>query len=279
MGSQRLSKEEELQLVEEYRAGASVQSLMAKYGYASKKSITDKVKKYYPEDYKSIVEQAQQNRKDFSYSLKNITNEFDAYFIGLLLTDGYIARGREVGIDLIDEDCIAFLSKGTGKEYHTYKPTSGGDMQGAQQRHRLLLSDRALVEETTRFGIVENKTYTLQPPQLKKEEEIFIPYIIRGIIDGDGCVFATSYGAPAFYIITQSKDFANWIVEVLTNKLYMNNIRIRINENGLYRIETAEQNNIFKLLALVYDKPFGMSRKYLKLRKMFRDYNNDFLAQ
>jgi len=31
---------------------------MAKYGYASKKSITDKVKKYFPQEYKEIIEQA-----------------------------------------------------------------------------------------------------------------------------------------------------------------------------------------------------------------------------
>lgn len=29
-----------------------------------------------------------------------------------------------------------------------------------------------------------------------KEEEKFIPYIIRGIIDGDGSIIKSSYGAP-----------------------------------------------------------------------------------
>ena len=280
MGAQKLSKEQELALVQEYKEGASVQSLMAKYGYASKKSITDKVKKYFPQEYKEIIQQAQSNRKDFSYSISLIDNEFDAYFIGLLLTDGYIARDREVGLDLIDEDCIAFISKSIGKnDYAVYESVSSFQNVNAQKKYRILLSDRGLVQDLKRFGIVPNKTYTLQPPQLQNEEERFIPYIIRGIIDGDGCVFETSYGAPAFYIVTQSKDFAEWIVDTLTNKLYMNNIHMRINENGLYRIETAEQYNIFKLISLCYNKPFGMSRKYKKLRKMFRDYNNDFLLE
>ena len=34
---------------------------------------------------------------------------------------------------------------------------------------------------------------------------------------------------------------------------------------------------ILKLIALVYNKPFGMNRKYNNLRKTFRDYNNDAL--
>ena len=44
MGYKKLSNEEEMQIVEEYRQGTPVNKLMAKYGYATKKSITDKVK-------------------------------------------------------------------------------------------------------------------------------------------------------------------------------------------------------------------------------------------
>ena len=45
MGYKKLSKEQELQLVEEYKQGTPVIELMNKYGYKTKKSITDKVKK------------------------------------------------------------------------------------------------------------------------------------------------------------------------------------------------------------------------------------------
>lgn len=278
MGQKRLSKEQEMQLVEEYRLGASVTSLMEKYGFASKKSITDKVKKYYPNDYTQIVEEAKRNRKTYSYSLEKISSEFDAYFLGLLLTDGYIAREREIGIDLTDEDCIQFLSKTIGKEYKTYDPSSGNnEIQGNKKRHRLILADSALVNDIARFGVIPNKSAILPKPQLLPEEEKYIPYIIRGIIDGDGCIFETSYGSPAFYIITKSKEFAEWVEETLTNKLFMKDIRVYQDKNNLYRIETANQDNILKLIVLCYNKPFGMNRKYTHLQKMFRDYNNDLL--
>lgn len=275
--AKRLSNEQELQLVEDYRKGASVISLMEKYGYASKKSITDKVKKHYPNEYNQIIEEAKANRKEYNYALSEIKNEFDAYFIGLMLTDGYISQERKVGIDLCDEDCVAFLSKTIGTHYSSYDPDLEKEIQGTQKIHRMILSDRALVQDLERFGVVEHKTYTLQGPKLNKEEEKFIPYIIRGIIDGDGCVFSTSYGAPAFYIITKSEDFKDWVEDVLTNKLFMKDIRVTYTKEGLYRIETALQDNILKLISLVYDKPFGMRRKYEKIRKMFRDYNSDLL--
>lgn len=275
MGYQKLSKEQEIQLVQEYSEGVSVQALMKKYGFASKKSITDKVKKHFPEEYKNIINKAKENRKRYSYSLSKLTNQFDAYFLGLLLTDGYIARDREIGIDLTDEDCIAFLSQTIGKEYKSYKGTAG-ITETPKDRHRLILSDISLVQDIARFGVVPNKSAILKGPNLEETEEQFIPYIIRGIIDGDGCIYETSYGAPAFYITTKSKEFADWLVKTLTNKMYMQDIHLTQNRE-MYRVETANQNNILKLITLSYDKPYGMSRKYQKLQKMFRDYNNDLL--
>ena len=55
----------------------------------------------------------------------------------------------------------------------------------------------------------------------------------------------------------------------------MKDIHIIIVKNKYYRIETALQSNLYKLIALVYDKEFGMNRKYKTLREMFRDYNKD----
>ena len=278
MGIKKLSQEQELQLVQEYVSGASVQSLMSKYNFASKKSIIDKVKKHYPNNYQDLIKQAQENRKEYKYSLTKIQSNFDAYFIGLLLTDGYISRGTDVGIDLTDEDCIAFLSKTIGKDYKVYAPSSGNELiKPKKNRYRFIISDKALVQDLARFGVVQNKTATLQPPILLPEEEKYIPYIIRGIIDGDGCIFETSYGAPAIYIITKSPDFANWLLDILINKLFLQDIHVTKTHDDLYRIETANSLNILKLIALVYNQPFGMARKYNKIRKTFRDYNSNLL--
>lgn len=86
------------------------------------------------------------------------------------------------------------------KNYKTYE--AAGDL-GKKKRHRLILSDA----DIARFGVVPNKTYSLKGLDLLPEEEKFIPYIIRGIIDGDGCVFATSYGAPTFIYALNQKNF------------------------------------------------------------------------
>lgn len=272
MGYKKLSKEQELQLVEEYKNGTPVIELMNKYGFKTKKSITDKVKKYYPDEYEMIVTSARDNRRGYTYSLEKITSPFDAYLIGLLLTDGYVLSDRDgLGLDLTDEDCIQFVAQTIGTKYKAYSDNVH------KTKYRVLITIPGITEQVKRFGIIKNKSLTIPAPQLFKEEEQYIPYIIRGIIDGDGSVAKTSYGGAQFYIVTMSKDFANWIYEVLTNRFFMEDIHINQTEQDIYRIDTANQYNILKLIAIVYNKPFGMSRKYKSLRTTFRDYNHDTL--
>ena len=278
MAAQKLSEEQEKQIVQEYINGATAEQLAQKYGFKTRKSITDKIKKYYPESYKNIIEQARENKKNYTYTLEKIQSEFDAYYLGLLLTDGYITtRSTDVGIDLTDEDCIKFLSKSIGKDYKKYEESKG--REGLLPRYRFLISGVKLVENLKRFGVVPNKSLTLQPPQLLPEEEKFIPYIIRGIIDGDGCVSPTSYGSAQFYICSMSKDFIDWLKFIFECRMYMINMHIHQNNYGIWRIETAYQPNIYKLISLCYNKPFGMMRKYNLLRQTFRDYNGISLLE
>lgn len=271
MGYKKISKEDELKLVEEYRQGAPVIELMSRYGYKTKKSITDKVKKYYPNDYDNIIRQAQDNRRGYNYSLAEITCPFDAYLIGLLLTDGYVLSDRDgIGLDMTDEDAIAFVAKSVGTTYKAYP------QQNNKTRYRVLITRPGIQAEVARYGVIRNKSYVIPAPQLQKQEMKYIPYIIRGIIDGDGCVSQTAYGGAQFYIVTASQAFANWIAQVLIEIFFMEDIHVRLTPEKIYRIETANQFNILKLIALVYNKPFGMKRKYTEIRKTFRDYNKSF---
>lgn len=251
------SSESERQMVEEYLNGASSNMLAKKYGYATRKSVTDKVKKYIGNDFdfrKHI-----QSQKSYSLDLSNINSEFNAYFIGLMLTDGYVQDdNRHFGIDLADEDCIKFLSESTGQKYNTYKSSVGN-----LDRHRIIFSSKENVEQLKRYGIVNRKSLTLDGFDIKAEEEQFIPYLIRGIIDGDGTIHLTSYGELYVGICSGSKKFIEWLQNILKNKLYLFNLdEIYQREDTFFYFGTALKRNIDIIRILCYDKPFGMSRKY-----------------
>lgn len=271
MGAAKYSAEQEKQIVAEYISGVSVEVLCERYKYKGKKSITDKVKKYYPDNYDEIIEIARKNRAGWKYSLDKIQNDFDAYLVGLLMTDGYIYE-HGVGIDLIDEDCIDFISKQVRADHKVYETAQREDGYHRQDRHRVLINNKELITQLARFGIVKNKTYTLQPPQLFEEEYQYLPYLIRGIIDGDGCVYENSNnGKINIYIITASLDFANWLVKVLKERLFLQGVSLNVKkparegEAVLYKVEIFRERDIKKIMALVYDEPFGMNRKFAKI--------------
>lgn len=272
LSSKILSNEQELQLVQDYLNGESVINLQNKYGYKTKKSILDKVKKHLG---RTLTEQErkelQEKRKGYSVDFSKINNPFNAYFIGLMLTDGYISDETKFGIDLTDEDAIAFISKTTGQTYNIY---SSSDIS-KKERYRIIFSDREQVKALERYGIVRNKTFTLSGFALLEEEEPYLPYLLRGIIDGDGCIYTTSYGKPAFFIVTASKEFADWLVKLLSHRFYMKDIHPYQTANGTWRIDTALEYNINILKDIIYNQPYGMARKYNKLRETFNDYNKD----
>ena len=272
MSAKILSNEQELQLVQEYLNGESVINLQKKYGYKSKKSILDKIKKHLgralgEEELKEIRDK----RKGYSVDFSKINNPFNAYFIGLMLTDGYICDNTKFGIDLTDEDAIAFLSDTIGKTYTSYT----SEDENRKIRYRLILSDASQVEALKRYDIVQRKSKILSGFELLEEEEVYLPYLIRGIIDGDGCIYTTSYGKPAFFIVTASKKFADWLTYILSHRFYMKDIHPYQTTNGIWRIDTALEYNIRILEDIIYDQPYGMARRYNKLRETFNDYNKN----
>lgn len=267
MGCKRLSDEDERKLVDEYLKGAAVKQLMIKYGFASKKSITDKVKKYYP-NYKEMLEQAKENRKTYSLDLSKINNPFNAYLVGLLLTDGYIIDNNKFGLQLADEDCIRFISEATNNPYYSY------EKKEHKTAYRIVFSGSQYIEQLKRYNITVRKSYTIKGFDFYEDEIKYIPFLIRGIIDGDGCIHKTTKGSVSFYICSMSYDFILWIQGILEKRLFMEDTHIKqSNINNIWIVETSLQTNIFKLMAIVYDRPYGMSRKYNYLREMFRDYN------
>ena len=174
---------------------------------------------------------------------------------------------------MTDEDVIKFVADTIGTDYKTYSK------ENIKTHYRVIINTNGISEQVKRFGIVQNKSLIIPKPDLLEKELIYLPYIIRGIIDGDGCVSPTTYGSSQFFIVTMSEPFALWIKDILTNRFFMTDIHIRQGESGIYRIETADQFNIFKLISIVYNKPFGMNRKYELLRKTFRDYNRTSLLE
>lgn len=265
--TKKYSEEMEKQIVNEYVMGASTKFLMNKYGFKTRKSITDKVKKY-GYNVRSNREEIMKNKPYEYFSMEVIDSEFKAYLLGLLLTDGYIVHNT-VGLDLVDEDCIKFISSTIQKPYHSYEREGN-----RQNRHRIIINNPKLVSELTRFGIVPQKTKTISGFELHEDEYKYYPYIIRGMVDGDGWI---RKDGKEFFICTASYNMALWIQKTLKNRLYMSDINIQ-QADSVWQVRTANMHNLDILKTIVYDKPFGMARKYNKLHSEPSETIMEYLA-
>lgn len=263
----------EREIVEKYLQGHSAQELKNFYGYKTAKSITDKVKKfgYDPVAIRLKFENKKPHRQ---FSLATIDSVEKAYILGVIITDGCIdTKANKIEIDSVDEDMISFISTIVGKDYKTYYPSKYNIKSTIKRRqpiHRIVFHNPQLITELSRFGVVDKKSKIIQPPSFQEGEYNFLPYVIRGIIDGNGWI---RKDGQEFYICSASYNFIIWIKNMLETRLYMQDINITQNttvlENGknsnLWYARTSLHKNIQLLKYIVYDRPFGMQRKYNKM--------------
>ncbi len=258
-------------IAQEWRNGATTEELRKKYGYKTKKSILDKLKKegITTVDFKSRREEL----KGYSLDLSVIDDEFKAYFLGLMATDGYLSCSRDnaCGIDLTDEDCIKAISDYTGKEYQQYDKSSYNmtqtkyDIYTKKAVYRIRFDSADLVQELKKRGIDENKSLTIKQVKLFGEEQKYYPLVIRGIIDGDGTISRRCDGQVYLKICSASKDFAEWIKDILEQRMFFENVAFYQKDlkdrNPIYEVFTSSAKNIELLRLLSYYSPLGMARK------------------
>lgn len=117
------------------------------------------------------------------------------------------------------------------------------------------------VEQGKRLGLFNRKTFSDRIPVLKEKELEFSSYILRGAIDGDGWIRKDGL---EFFICSASKEMIYWYKTIMERIGFIDLkvVFIKNKWNGIYQIRTGIKYNIYILKNKVYDKEFGMQRKY-----------------
>jgi len=148
-----------------------------------------------------------QNKSYKNFSLKRLDTETKAYFVGLMLTDGYVNYTKKnIGLDLCDKDVIEFLASYINCSYSIINCQNHKTKNNFNQqtKYRIILHFEELLIQLKRFSILPQKSLSLEGPKLFKYEVKFIPYILRGIIDGDGWI---RKDGKEFFICSSSEKF------------------------------------------------------------------------
>jgi len=203
--------------------------------------------------------------------LDEIDNEFKAYFLGLMLSDGYISTKNRIGLRLKKEDDTLV------KEiFSQFSKNYGVNSKG------VVITSKILHCKLKEYGIIENKTkLDLKIPNIKID---LLRHFVRGYFDGDGSIsIVKSKKYCQIYICSVSKN----ILEELKDLLNQNKIQSKIyveeregkpykiinkiynNCRNMYRLHIEKHENLLKFYEFLYkDCNIKLERKY----KIYKEY-------
>ena len=187
---------------------------------------------------------------------ENIDTEDKAYFLGLLMADGYISTSERFVAVALKESDVEILNK--FKESIKSEAPLGNKKNCTQKI--LTLCSKKLVNDLKNLGMTRNKTFTLKFPNIQKE---YIRHFIRGYFDGDGYI-----GPRQCTLIISSTDFLETFLALFLEKfnkhLYFheikNSYRVNLNRNDIDIV-----NYIYKDANIYLGRKYDNFLKYWKL--------------
>lgn len=215
---------------------------------------------------------------NFNWNGEQITNEIEAYIIGLLMSDGYVTVGNGmVGLRLTNKggelELISQINNYLLKNPKELKVNSKNKID-------YKVYSEEFMQNIISLGVVPNKTYTNL--HIPKMDESLVRHFIRGYFDGDGSIFYDRQYLKT-NICSISETILLEIQEVLSKNNIESKIDIEIREGkplktpqgdtittakNMYRLYVRKQDEIVKFRDFIYsDSNIYLKRKFDKFNE------------
>ena len=188
------------------------------------------------------------------------------YILGLIITDGCITKNGKkfvICISLKDKEMIEQIRNIVCKTKKVYKDGDSG--------YQVKWRNSKDIYYLSKLNIAQRKTYTVGVPYFKYN----MGHLIRGLFDGDGCVYNSTtidngkkYAYQYVSFTSGSKQFVDDLSKFLTD----NGIQYKINldsrrkdcANKTYYVKIYKQKEVQKLKNLMYENcnEWKLQRKY-----------------
>lgn len=209
-------------------------------------------------------------RRKYEFN-ENYFDEIDtpnkAYILGLMAADGCNCNGTfSIGLKEDDVDILKKIQSEVSSTHPLYYRKArqqtdilndGRKIEHHSPMYYLQIRSVHACEMLSKYGIIPNKTYSLQFPEWL--EPSLLPHYIRGYLDGDGsiCRQKNDY-AVRFY---GQKCFLDKLKEHLENTL---DVEMKLREHGtIYVLYVYRKEWCKKILNYLYkDAELYLDRKY-----------------
>lgn len=194
----------------------------------------------------------------------SISTESDAYFLGLLLADGYINNSRGMvrlklkgsDVDILEKFCDYLEMPRDCIKGEIHSET--GNLQCYIGIH-----STELISRLESYNIFQAKSFKEKPYYNIKSE--LIPHYLRGYFDGDGCIRSNLNSIN----VCGSKEILKFFCDVLEKELGIVKKECSfLQYSNMYKIEFCG-NNMMKILNYLYaDSNVYLKRKYNLFNKV-----------
>lgn len=243
----RLTLEQEKEIVNLYLNSTPLIKLQEKYGISY-----DRIKNIISHYTKNTISSAKRlNPKLIENYFENIDTNEKAYWLGFIISDGAITNQAdkskfqlELTLKKEDEDILHLLEKDLGVEGKVYN--------SADKYKRFSLGSKKIIQDLEKLGITQNKSFTVQIPEISTEYEAAL---MRGIFDGDGgfTVYTRANGKKCMELSFCGNIYViNWVQKTLIKNLPNLKINKITNENSIKRIRWSSVKDITLIRDFIY---------------------------
>lgn len=193
------------------------------------------------------------NSKKLNFKFENISNDTEAYILGIWYSDGWV-NSSQAGITLHKDDKKAL------EKIQEYISKELSLKLVRENAYKLTVSSMEFSKNLINLGCVRGKTY--KQYNLPKINEKLLPSFIRGYFDGDGSVYMDRKYLRV-NICSINKNFLMEIQNILKN----NNIESTINEENrtgkTYKLPNAKKaSNCVNMYRLFIRKTEELKKLY-----------------
>lgn len=207
-------------------------------------------------------------KKNRDYFSEINTND-KAYFLGLLYADGSVREGGYSFKIVVHKKDIDVVEKLRDKIFlEKLNDRIKGGIEEGDKYIRLSVSDVKMVSDLVRHGCTPNKTFTIRFPNVISKE--FYPDFIRGVMDGDGCIYIAKNNKTIKVDFTSNYEFVKDLKTIIESCGFRCGKPIQRKKNKLTgAIQITGRENVIKFLDWLYagDGPH-MNRKYEKYQQI-----------
>lgn len=205
---------------------------------------------------------------------ESIDTEEKAYWLGFLLTDGYVYdsnRQKQVNLCLAEKD-INHLYKFLdlfGASEEEKQTMIGHHFGGAYTRDNpvcsVIICGKDLVNDLKKYNLFQRKS-GIEKPYIFSNP-LFEKAYIRGIFDGDGYIRSTQYGfgfVGSFEMMDYIRDFCNRTFDNSFEKVHITT------HGKIFRFATNGYEKTKKFLDYIYkDASIYLDRKYNLYQELY----------